>query len=293
MGGSICVPLAISFRRRRCHLASTQRWNSNKCPTRRREIWFICNARPRYICSTLKINDGLHPKKQNIGESIISLMTANFGKDAEHYLVIFMAFALVYLVGVLYFDCQPTEEQIMTGNNTHAMRTSRWRARAYSWSHLVLYEGLLGLGVGMKFTAKHLSSDARDPMDVFLPAYSLLVVVLCIHVIRISHPFSNSTRTVWAVRAVAMLINFIMPFFYEYNHGVIMGIIIATVLVQVAVDTEGREHRKQVKHEAKEKAKEAVHRHTTMFEEQSLQIPSFLLPSIPSYPIFFLWDRRE
>merc|ERR1719295_1955276 len=63
------------------------------------------------------------------------------------------SFVMTYFISRLYYDCQPPEEEIITGEDNHAMRRSVVTALLYVYSHQLLFFGLLGLGMGIKITA--------------------------------------------------------------------------------------------------------------------------------------------
>eukprot|EP01084_Bolivina_argentea_P076432 138520_1 len=206
-----------------------------------------------------------------LGESIISVMNTNLGElnleeefawkpdgtPPSQILIAFvlLTFILSYCIARLYFDCQPNEESIMNGNNNHALRISASRAKMYLQSHQILFFGLLGLGMGIKISGKHLLETKRRWIDVILPGYSLVVIIIALNIIRIAHPYDNSkNKKIWIFRIMLLLIMFIMPMFATtINNGVIFIVIFLCIVLQLFVDVEGKEQGKKIKEEMKEK----------------------------------------
>ena len=71
------------------------------------------------------------------------------------------SFVMTYFISRLYYDCQPPEEEIILGEENHALRKSVTTALFYVYSHQLLFFGLLGLGMGIKITASNLQSPNR------------------------------------------------------------------------------------------------------------------------------------
>merc|ERR1712228_350470 len=90
---------------------------------------------------------------------------------------VFVTFLMSYMIGRLYYDCQPSEEMLMEGRHTHALRVTRRTARLFLYAHQLLFFGLLGFGMGAKITGKHLFYEERQWIDTVLPGYSLVVIV--------------------------------------------------------------------------------------------------------------------
>ena len=107
-----------------------------------------------------------------LGESLISLMTANIGQldlhintikishlwtthtstgaDIMEIICILLTFILSYFIGRLYYECQPTEERILANAQNHALgRSNKIYAKLYQSAHQVLFFGLFGYGVGV------------------------------------------------------------------------------------------------------------------------------------------------
>ena len=204
-----------------------------------------------------------------LGESIISIMSADLGElnleqefvwaddgtPPSQVLVVFviLVFYMTYCIGRLYYDCQPSEEAIMEGHDNHALRISAKRGRLYMYAHQMLFFGLLGIGVGIKIAAKHLLDTERRWIDVILPGYSLVIIVIALNMIRVAHPYHVHYK-IWIFRALLLGVMMIMPFFaLAINNAVIFGVMLACIVLQLHVDVEGKEKIKHEKEELKEK----------------------------------------
>ena len=81
-----------------------------------------------------------------LGETIISIMAQHVGSNQEGILTTYgitMAlFMIVYCVGKLYFESQPTEHELHHYRGSHAMSTSVWRGRIFKWVHILLFFAL-------------------------------------------------------------------------------------------------------------------------------------------------------
>eukprot|EP00483_Globobulimina_turgida_P010379 UN10399 len=129
-----------------------------------------------------------------LGETIISIMVQHVESTKDGiitaYSVTMSLFVIVYCIGKLYFESQPSEHEIHHHKKAHAMSTSVWRARIYKWFHILLFFGLLGLGLGSKITVHQLHHYEGDKaIYVFLPGISCIIVCFCINIIRLTHPF--------------------------------------------------------------------------------------------------------
>jgi len=198
-----------------------------------------------------------------LGESIISLMTANLRTESidmlKDYGLLIGAFIIVYAIGRLYFQCQPTEEQIMEGSDKHAMRAGRLRAKLFGISHTILYLALLAFGIGTKITANNLEGNERKKVFVMLPGFSLAIICACMNSIRIAHPSKNPPWFIWLFRAILIFIMVVCAFFWEeVNNGVILLIYIIAVLLQLFIDFEGKEMSNEKKKILKKKALETA-----------------------------------
>eukprot|EP01083_Nonionella_stella_P096513 271363_1 len=226
-----------------------------------------------------------------LGESIISILTTEIGdldlKDIrfkadgtppDMVLIVFilLAFIMAYCIARLYYNCQPPAEHIEeTG---HALHKAEWYGRRlYTYSHQVLFIGLLGLGIGIKITGKHLLYPKKQWIDVLfigllglgigikitgkhllypkkqwidvlLPGYSLVIIVISLNLIRISHPY-NTNYKVWLFRLILIVIMSIIPAFaMKINQGIIFGVIFMCILLMVCVDVEGKLMMRHSKH---------------------------------------------
>ena len=160
---------------------------------------------------------------------------------------------LTYHLAQLYYDCQPSDEAIISGHENHALRISAKTGRLYMYAHQLLFFGLLGLGIGIKITAKHILDTERRWIDVVLPGYSLCVIIIALHIIRVAHPYHAHVK-VWVFRGILLLIMFITPIFTKVvNNAVLFGIFFACVVLNLLVDVEGKEKIEHDKEEMREK----------------------------------------
>ena len=144
----------------------------------------------------------------------------------------------------------------------HALSKSVWRARIYKWFHILLFFGLLGLGLGSKITIHELPDyHGKDIIFVFLPGISCIVICICINVIRLTHPFDYSDKHphlvcgVWITRILCILLMVGVLFTWEWlNHGIILAIYVACFLVQIFVDFEAKHRLIITKNEEKDKS---------------------------------------
>lgn len=202
-----------------------------------------------------------------LGESLISLMTADIGKldvdidsisftdfwirnntkntDSDLMLVVLLLLVFVnsYLIGRLYYDCQPSEEAILENEEHHALgRKNKIFSKLFAAVHQVLFFGLFGYGVGIKLVTKHILEDDHKMIDVLLPGYSLFVIVISLNVIRVIHPFHGERpKWVWIQRIVVITVMGILPLivFFDINQGFIFGFMFWCILMLVVVDIEG------------------------------------------------------
>ena len=190
-----------------------------------------------------------------LGEAIISVMTADVGAldlanltffatngkppDIALIVYILLNFLITYFIARLYYNGQPEE---------HALYSDKWHGKPlFSYIHQILFLALLGLGMGIKIAGKHLLGYHKYWIDVWLPGYSLVIIIICLMFIRISHPY-HADHKLWIFRAFIIMIMAIMPVFaMEMNQGVIFMILFVCVIMLVATDVEGRETRKEIK----------------------------------------------
>ena len=187
-----------------------------------------------------------------LGETIISIMVQHVEAKTDElvraYTVTMSFFVIVYCIGKLYFQCQPTEHELHHHKKSHAMSTSIWRARLYKWFHILLFFGLLGLGLGSKITVHELSNyQPDDAVLVFMPGISCIVICICINVIRLSHPFnydkehSYLVAGVWLLRLFCIIVMFGVLFLWKVvNHFVILMVYVLCFIIQIFADFEAR-----------------------------------------------------
>jgi len=208
-----------------------------------------------------------------LGESLISLMTADIGhldvdihtisgqdfwirhnskntdSDLMQVALLLLVFVNSYLIGRLYYDCQPSEECILENEEQHALgRKNKIWAKIYSAVHQILFFGLFGYGVGIKLVTKHIQHDEHKLIDVLLPGYSLFVIVISLNIIRIIHPFHGERpKWVWIQRIVIICVMGILPLtaFFDINQGIIFGLMFWGILMLVVVDIEGHHKQKE------------------------------------------------
>merc|ERR1719356_1118028 len=208
-----------------------------------------------------------------LGEAIIASMlsdlsgnngfsmseTLDFSGQPPDVIVLFLllaAFLMTYMISRLYYDCQPPEEEIIHGEENHAMRMSVKTALLYVYSHVFLFFGLLGLGCGVKITASNLQSEEKRALDVMLPGYSISVIVIALFMIRWSHPFKSEytqrIRVIWVIRMIVLLFFLVAPLFHNMvNQGGLVLIYVFGLALLLALDFEGQERVIHRKHEMK------------------------------------------
>eukprot|EP01083_Nonionella_stella_P017944 50216_1 len=190
-----------------------------------------------------------------LGETIISLLAQHVKSTQDGlflaYAVTMAWFVIVYCIGKLYFESQPTNYEVYHRKKSHAMSTSVWRARIYKWFHMVLFFGLLGLGFGSKITVHELNHSDRYHLDqatfVFMPGISCVVICICIHVIRLTHPFEYSEKhrclviVVWVLRILCILVMIGILFLWQIvHHFVILIVYVICFTVQIFIDYEAK-----------------------------------------------------
>jgi len=198
-----------------------------------------------------------------LGEAIIASMLAELDGDngfsmqetiefsgaPPDIIVLFLllaSFVMTYFISRLYYDCQPPEEEIIKGEGNHAMRRSVKSALLYVYSHMILFFGLLGLGMGIKITASNLQSDDPRALDVMLPGWSIAAIVIALFMIRWAHPFSSENkqriRVIWVVRIVSLLVMLVCPIFHDIaNQGALFLVYVFCTWLLLFLDFEGQE----------------------------------------------------
>jgi len=209
-----------------------------------------------------------------LGEAIIASMLANLegsdGFDMYEEIVftgqppdqivfslLVFAFLMTYFISRLYYDCQPPEEEIIHGEDNHALRRSVTTALLYVYSHQLLFFGLLGLGMGIKITAANLQSVNRRELDVMLPGWSICIIVIALYMIRWAHPFESDftqrIRVIWVCRIILLLVMLCCPLFWDVvNQGGLFLVYVGCLALLLGLDFEGRERIKTRHHEMKE-----------------------------------------
>eukprot|EP01084_Bolivina_argentea_P116441 206900_1 len=186
-----------------------------------------------------------------LGETIISIMVQHVESTRNGiitaYTVTFSFFVIVYCIGKLYFGSQPSEYELHHHTKSHAMSTSVWRARIYKWFHILLFFGLLGLGLGSKITVHELPHYHKHPFFVFMPGISCVVICICVNIIRLTHPFDYSDKHphlvigVWLVRILCIVIMICILFTWKImNHFIILAVYVICFIMQIAVDFEAK-----------------------------------------------------
>jgi len=204
-----------------------------------------------------------------LGEALIAVMTADIGTlDLSEFMwkngtppdllkVFFFLgiFVLSYCIGRLYYGCQPSEEAILHGLDTHALRINKTRARLYIHSHTVLFAALLGYGIGIKAASKHVLDKAEDQLwiDILLPGYSLVLIIICLNVIRAAHP-NNADFKIWTFRLVILIVLAGSPILAKTVNQMIIWVLWSLcVIALVATDVESEQKRQDEKHHLRER----------------------------------------
>eukprot|EP01084_Bolivina_argentea_P140685 247272_1 len=197
-----------------------------------------------------------------LGEAIISLITIDMGQGSlttQSLLdvsFIIGTFVMAFVIAILYFDAQPSEEDIMHGQYNHALRTTKIARLFYIWGHHQLFFGLLAFGIGIKVAAKHFFDNItkREWIDIILPAYGLVVIIIALVIIRLVHPQKVKNRLIWVARFAILCALCIVPIFaVSINQSIIFSIVFILLMLLLVLDVEGHSKRKKKKSELKEK----------------------------------------
>eukprot|EP01084_Bolivina_argentea_P163343 284183_1 len=197
-----------------------------------------------------------------LGESIISILSVSTFSDggwalARDIMFVLATFWMTFMIGVLYYDSQPSEEEIMHHHGaTHALRSTRCKGLSYLWAHQQLFFGLLAFGIGVKIAGHRLFDTvvSREWIDILLPSYGLVLVVTALFMIRASHPNMVKSKLIWCVRFAILTVMCIVPVFaLEINQAIIFGVMFLCVFLLVIFDVEGEKKRKKAKKELKKK----------------------------------------
>eukprot|EP01083_Nonionella_stella_P145436 455752_1 len=195
-----------------------------------------------------------------LGESIIAIITADLGAfEAKLFIniaFVICTFFMTFCIATLYFDCQPSEEDILHGTNNHALRTTKWSRLFYIFGHHLLFFGLLAFGIGIKISGKHLFDNVtkREWIDVMLPGYGLVIVIIALNIIRVSHPHVTRKKIIWTFRVLILIVMCVMPMFaLLINQGIIFVVMFVCLLGLNMLDVEGSEKRKKAKEEFRKK----------------------------------------
>jgi len=220
-----------------------------------------------------------------LGETIIAIMVQHVNiKSSPHiqYIVTISSFLICYGCGKLYFECQPSEEDIHHGTKNHAMTTTLWKGRIYGYAHNVLYFGLLGLGIGMKITTHSLENyDKTKAIYVMLPGISCIIICVSVNIIRLTHPvqynllgndYKKIVKIVWIIRVICILVMVIILCFYKkINHFIILGVYVISFMIQISIDVEGEIRNKQYKQKLKHQASKKNQENRTQYFRKSFQ----------------------
>jgi len=127
----------------------------------------------------------------------------------------------------------------------------------YVYSHMILFFGLLGLGMGIKITASNLQNEESRALDVMLPGYSIAAIVIALFMIRWAHPFesefSQRIRVIWVVRIVTLLVMLVAPIFHDIaNQGALFLVYVFCTWLLLFLDFEGQERIKHQKNHLKD-----------------------------------------
>lgn len=192
-----------------------------------------------------------------LGESIISIITSHvgsFGIDGVVQIIfVALVFVLCFFIAKLYFECQPNEE---CGAHNHALSSASHQPMMriiYICSHQLLWFALLGFGVGLKIAFSHHFGDEEQNerewiVDIGLPAYSLVFIVVALNVERLSHPQRIHSIQVWLFRIILISVMSATPILMKtMNVGLIFCVMLSCVILLNLVDTEGKKMSKEHK----------------------------------------------
>lgn len=190
-----------------------------------------------------------------LGESIISVMNTKIGPltvdgfPTLDDLIIFLmvcTFLISFVIGTLYFSTQPSEELM---EEEKELMTPLMKSYSNWTLHLVLFQALLGWGVGMKIAGKHLFDEERQVIDLVLPGISLVVIHIGLLYIRWCNPF-RAGYLVFGARVAVIIIMLVACCLAEIipQMAIFMTLVCGTVAIY-AMDVEGRaQHQHEKEH---------------------------------------------
>eukprot|EP00122_Pirum_gemmata_P012808 Pgem_evm1s11922 len=179
-----------------------------------------------------------------LGESVISLVLANFASDVDYYLVVFFGFWVVFNLQVNFFDCMPTEEQ------EHGAYSTIVRSRLVMGLHLVLSFTLLGVGVGLKLAATYSIAPYKFKESyAYLLSVSVCLALFFMQLTRIANQdgfhgeyFFKSwdRRVLFVIRLVIPCIAGALPaMMHQQNSRDLVIYLFALTFVYTSLDTYG------------------------------------------------------
>lgn len=140
-----------------------------------------------------------------VGESVISLLFDAKIVSVGDYGVIFFGFLLLNALKTLYSEAQPSDP------DCHAFRRSFMTGRVFLYSHVFLGTALLCVGAGLGLFLKLSPGERIGRSEYWLLSVAVFLVLIFINVIRVSHTFKVRKNFVWFLRALVLLLVFILP----------------------------------------------------------------------------------
>merc|ERR1740123_96020 len=96
--------------------------------------------------------------------------------------------------------------------------------------------------------------DKRQWIDVLLPSYGLICIVIALDLVRLTHPHEayKHSKVVWPLRIIILIVMCVMPLFaMQINQAIIFLVMFLCIVSLVLLDIEGRARRKEIKAEMK------------------------------------------
>merc|ERR1719361_2452233 len=148
----------------------------------------------------------------------------------------------------------------MHENDSHALKLDPQKRYTipirilYLGAHHVLFIALLGYGIGVKIAVSNFSNDLNLGIYVQLPCWSMTVVVICLNVIRLTHPNHKPSVLVWVLRLLIVVVMAVAPMFATMvdKQATLWCIEFACLFLLIMVDVEGKKNRRDAKSKARE-----------------------------------------
>jgi len=165
-----------------------------------------------------------------IGESVLALVLLDFERKLEFYIVVFSAFATMYLILQNYIRSD-------SDARSHALAEGEI-CGSILWVcfHGIAAYFLLTMGVGYKMILPYADTDSVGEVNRYTLCYSLAGVLGCFIMIRAAHNLYKLTVTTFIVRAFVAGSAVVAAHFLEhpiYITTVCLGVVLVTGLLDI------------------------------------------------------------